>query len=295
MRVLSIRTRQLRWTIRAHALSRERSCVGEATSGAISVTGRPSTDLHPSWSRESRTLSRSVRVSTWFRGTHTLKGAVDIDIGLSHMCARLKTGEVHCWGLNHDGVLGNGTTTDGRTPVAVSGLSHTVEISATRVQDWTKAASRAGATRACPAPVRVLASRAGRDGSAVAGVSEFAGVSGVSEFSEVSEASEASEASEVSELRHVDGQTLAPTRVGRGCSYRPAGLANVLLSGSRAPHPVPASGPAPRTTQGTSEGRGSRPRPALARPTLRAPLAAARSMWKSSCDWAQTWWQVPRT
>jgi alpha-tubulin suppressor-like RCC1 family protein len=63
-----------------------------------------------------------------------------------HSCAVLSTGTVRCWGGNEYGQLGDGTTTDRSTPVAVSGLTdvekvtggnaHTCALANGGVQCW---------------------------------------------------------------------------------------------------------------------------------------------------------------
>jgi alpha-tubulin suppressor-like RCC1 family protein len=57
------------------------------------------------------------------RGDHGdvvgLVDAVQIAAGTSFACARRRSGEVVCWGLNQAGTLGDGTTIDRATPVAV--------------------------------------------------------------------------------------------------------------------------------------------------------------------------------
>lgn len=55
--------------------------------------------------------------------------AVEVAAGWFHTCARLLDGSVRCWGYNADGGLGDGTNTDRRRPVAVTGLDDAVGIS----------------------------------------------------------------------------------------------------------------------------------------------------------------------
>ncbi len=66
----------------------------------------------------------------------TATGIAAVVAGDGFSCARLDDGRVACWGTNARGQTGTGTLTGSTTPVAVPGLSATVDVTA-------------GATHAC--------------------------------------------------------------------------------------------------------------------------------------------------
>jgi len=49
-------------------------------------------------------------------------GAVEIDLGSMHSCARMSNNTVQCWGKNNKGQLGNGLTTDLSVPTLITNL-----------------------------------------------------------------------------------------------------------------------------------------------------------------------------
>ena len=57
-------------------------------------------------------------------------GVTAVAAGPAHSCAVTSAGAVWCWGSNADGRLGNGTTTDALTPVAVSYLDGAAKVTA---------------------------------------------------------------------------------------------------------------------------------------------------------------------
>jgi hypothetical protein len=71
-----------------------------------------------------------------------------IALGDFHSCVRLHQGTVTCWGENTYGELGDGTTTQRRTPTSVAGLADVAEVAAGG--DHTCARMNDGIGRSCP-------------------------------------------------------------------------------------------------------------------------------------------------
>ena len=57
-----------------------------------------------------------------------ISNAVAISAGGSHSCALLSGGTVQCWGLNHEGQIGNGETSNVWIPTTVAGVSNAIAI-----------------------------------------------------------------------------------------------------------------------------------------------------------------------
>jgi alpha-tubulin suppressor-like RCC1 family protein len=57
-------------------------------------------------------------------------GVVELALGSAHSCARARNGRVWCWGYNHHGQVGNGSTSDQAYPVHVRGLAPALRLSA---------------------------------------------------------------------------------------------------------------------------------------------------------------------
>jgi alpha-tubulin suppressor-like RCC1 family protein len=101
--------------------------------GEVLQSGAEATNRTASFGFLSPTLSASdvYRITIESSASNSIVDATTMSIstGRDFTCESLDTGNVQCWGSNTDGQLGNGTTTNQSTPVAVNGLSEVAEIS----------------------------------------------------------------------------------------------------------------------------------------------------------------------
>src|SRR5947208_4628233 len=73
----------------------------------------------------------TISVGQTQRFTATGVGAATaVDLGAFYSCALLQDGTVRCWGQNDLGQLGDGTTTNASTPVAVAGIGGAAALTA---------------------------------------------------------------------------------------------------------------------------------------------------------------------
>ena len=72
----------------------------------------------------------SVSAGVSAQNLEPLTNVQQVAAGVGHTCALMNSGEVYCWGSNQYGQLGDGSTTQRLTPVAVSALSGATAIAA---------------------------------------------------------------------------------------------------------------------------------------------------------------------
>jgi alpha-tubulin suppressor-like RCC1 family protein len=73
-------------------------------------------------------LGDGTNVDKYYPWQITAAGSsvVEVAAGFDHTCARMKDGTLWCWGLNADGQVGDGTSTNRNLPVQVTALGNNV-------------------------------------------------------------------------------------------------------------------------------------------------------------------------
>src|SRR5262249_18808768 len=69
--------------------------------------------------------------------------AAQVSAGDQHVCARLRSGAVQCWGQNYFGECGDGSTVNFIAPFTVPGISQAVEVATGRGHTCGRSATRA--------------------------------------------------------------------------------------------------------------------------------------------------------
>jgi hypothetical protein len=103
---------------------------GNSHSCALLANGSAKCWGDNAWGQLGNGTTTDASTSVVVSGFSTRTRAVAISAGGGHSCALLANRTVNCWGENEFGQLGNGTTTNASTPVAVRGLTTAVAISA---------------------------------------------------------------------------------------------------------------------------------------------------------------------
>jgi alpha-tubulin suppressor-like RCC1 family protein len=101
---------------------------GDSSSYSFSVYAFDATNQHSPFARD--TISFTTQVTGGGTGGTSPPISTPIAAGQSHSCALLAAGRIDCWGDNAEGELGNGTTTNSSTPVAVQGITNPTAITA---------------------------------------------------------------------------------------------------------------------------------------------------------------------
>lgn len=89
-----------------------------------------------------RAPSRPARTRCYAEDERHPQDVVDVSSGRGHSCVVLRDGTVRCWGMNHDGQLGDHTRSSRSAPIVVQELREVIEVRAG--WDFTCARTRAG-------------------------------------------------------------------------------------------------------------------------------------------------------